>query len=281
MKILVADSQGAKLSQAYAKHFGSNLIRGYNHPDAKTHSDHGAWCGWNACAPLIGTRPFELIFVQLFDGNGFLPHALDFFLTALEREAPDYVNMSWGAWADDELFRELLNSQFKTFVTQFKDLQERLQFNAFAAAGNDDDNNSRVDTAWPQRYLTEHLNIVGSTNARGFPSRFSGDGHTLLTMVGEYSVSLGMDGRPYRWAGTSSASPKALGVAAYRKLTFTEFREYVKRNTFYPQEFAASRPHPKWGYGSLEHEWQTAMLDYTLDQPVNMTFVNCLDGKLK
>lgn len=289
MKILIPDTTGSNISQHYRNLLPNFRIRGIDHPEIVGDHPHGAWCGWNAAAPVqarAGNARHELVFLQLLSANGAAKHFQEILLETIAAEKPDYISMSWGTWdRQDELLQALLTMRWADFVATFKALRQQLGFVAFAAAGNDESMDAQPDVAHPQRNLPEDLFIIGSTNARGFPSEFSADGLVHGVLIGEQCISPDALGQWHLWRGTSATAPKACGVAASRGLTHAETLALIIAQAQHPPAWAERRPHPKWGYGSLEHLWQADMswLDPSLRPPRHMrgiinTHALALDG---
>ena len=280
MKILVPDTTGGNISQAYRNLLPNITIRGISHPANVGDHPHGAWCGWLAAAPLqaVGGK-HELVFLQILHNNGTFANFEEILLETIAKERPDYISMSWGSWdRQDKQLAQRFQTHWEPFAQQFSALRQEIGFVAFAAAGNNDKNNATPDVAYPQRILPDQLYIVGSTNAQGIPSTFSADGPVHTVAIGEQCLSPDASGAWHLWRGTSAACPKVCGSMAARGLTHDEVHTILLADAEHPPAWTDRRPHPKWGYGSVEFLWQNdvAQLPPSLRPPRNLRGVQSL-----
>lgn len=266
MRILIPDTQGEEISPEYRALLPGLEIRGRDYPGANAiYHDHGAWCGYLAGLPLVAairegmiSDPVELIFVQIFDRFGkMLPDASDWLLMVIDEERPDYISTSSGAWDGDDYFQDQLQrAVWSEFALAYANRIRSYDMLAGFSAGNNDENDVDADTAYPQVLFQDDCLIVGSRNVQGTPSKFSGDGAVDYMMVGEYVFSPNMKGEWTRWRGTSAACPKLVGLAAAHQLSRSNFNTWANKRTSTPDGTGLSLPHPKWGWGDLEEQWQ-------------------------
>jgi subtilisin family serine protease len=286
MKILIPDTLGSTISPAYRALLPSIAFRGIDHPEIVGDHPHGAWCGWLCGAPLqaAGVEDVEIVFLQLLSADGAAPDFQERLLETIEAERPDYISMSWGSWdRQDELTRAFLSMRWSRYAERFAALRADIGFTAFAAAGNDDRNNAGHDVAYPQAMQTDDVWVIGSTNARGIPSEFSGDGPVDAVAIGEQCLSPDQAGAWHLWRGTSAACPKVCGAMAAVGIRHNDMPA-VLLEAEHPGTY--TRPHPKWGWGSLEESWQStvAALPPEIHPPRHLagvltTHASALDGR--
>ena len=270
MKIIVIDSAGkGPYNQSFARYLPNFEIRGHSLVSGPEGA-HGYQCAYYACLPctLIHGK-HELVLIRIFDADGNpIVGADQWMLDVLREECrPDengkwpYINMSWGQDDGDNKLGELWGQ--KAWEDWAKDFVDVIGESVpFAASGNSDHNDLDNDISYPHRLLPFLTHIVGSHNRAGIPSEFSGDGAgVFLTMWGENVPLLDGDGFWARGSGTSFASPKACGLAAYLGLNSKEFREYVRGHATKPDKYSGYLPHVKWGWGSLEYRYQEIVSD--------------------
>jgi hypothetical protein len=69
-----------------------------------------------------------------------------------------------------------------------------------------------------------------------------------------------VDGKLVPVSGTSFACPKDVGLAAALGLSQEQMERFTVAGARRPEPPPSGPPwtvpHPKWGYGSMEHEWQ-------------------------
>jgi hypothetical protein len=262
MKILIADTVGAHIPAPYASLLPNVIMRGHNAPGnvETNYHPHGFFCGWLAGLPMsVEGDGHELVFVQLFDSRArMIPNAEEFLLQVIEQEAPDVVSCSWGVTPGrDRLSRTMAIAMWQDWCNRLRDLQERMGFVHFAAAGNSDNNDPEFDLDLPQAEMPDVANIIGSCNRNRYPSEFSGDGPGVQCLYwGEVIYSPDGNGNWIPWRGTSAATPKAAGVCAAQGFDNDDWREYVRDSADRPDDMEGVVPHPKWGYGNMEFTWQ-------------------------
>ncbi len=288
MKILIPDTQGSTLSPRYRAHLPRLTLRGIDHPDIRTASPHGAWCGWLAGAPLQARGvDAEIVFLQILGDNGTPGDWADYLLSHIAAEKPDVISCSWGAWDQDDDFGELfLRVAYNRYVQQLLDLKKELGFRIVCAAGNDDANDPDPDVAYPQKLMPDNAWIIGATDAWGVPTPWSADAHVDAVMIGSKVASPAPDGSWHLWQGTSAACPKFAGVIAAMDWTDDQILSALQTGAEHPANWAASRPHTKWGYGSFEFAWQNLVADLPPDlrpprvlSALHTTHENHPDGK--
>lgn len=288
MKILIPDTLGSNISPAYRALLPNLTLRGIDHPEIVGDHPHGAWCGWLCGAPLQAAGgKHEIVFLQVLSSDGAASDFRDRLLDVIEQERPDYISMSWGSWdRQDDLTNMFLNMSWRKYTEKFAALRKEIGFTAFSAAGNNDANNSRHDVAFPQVLQAGELYIIGSSDAYGIPSKFSADGPVHAMAIGDQCVSPDASGSWHLWRGTSAACPKICGAIAARGLLHDEIPDLLYHQAEHPPAWTDRRPHPKWGYGSLEWMWQAdiAKLPPELLPPrhisqINSTHAYSLDGQ--
>lgn len=265
-KIIIADTIGNHLTEAYRALLPDVPMFGHSHPDEPSVNypphNHGAWCGWLAGVPCQTVarehgRKFELHFVSVFRPNATAyPDGMQFLMDKIAEIRPHVVSRSFGSWDRDNQFTDMmLREFFNEWSPQWFALQDDIGFIDIAAAGNSDEMDADNDVSSPQKYMPDRSVIVGSCRRDGTPSDFSGDGQGVACLMwGDRIISPGLAGDWHLWRGTSAACPKLAGVAAVQVDTRDELRDLIHQEATFPT--GAQRPHPKWGYGTCEHLWQ-------------------------
>jgi hypothetical protein len=290
MKILIPDTMGSRISQAYRDLLPGISFRGIDAPDVVGDHPHGAWCGWLAGAPLQARGiKAEIVFLQILSSAGTIRNWADILLDTIEREKPDVISCSWGAWdGDDELGEIFLRAAYSRYVDRLLELKAKQKFILVCAAGNDDANDADLDVAYPQKLMPDNAWIIGATDAWGIPVPWSADGFVDACMIGSKCASPDNDGKWSLWQGTSAACPKFAGMVAAMGWTDEEIMSAIQTGAECPAEWAESRPHTKWGWGSMEWGWQdiVAGLPAGLRPPTRMfalgtDYENYRDGKVR
>lgn len=263
MKILIIDTQGELISDAYRAMLPGILLRGIEAPSTRGTPchPHGSFCGWLCGIPIIGAgvQDVELIFVRIFDQNAnAIEEAHQLILDAIEEEVPDYISCSWGAWdGDNPLTEQTMPELFADLLPEYTRLKEEIGFVDFWAAGNDDANDADNDIDFPQRKIPGAF-IVGAAAKSGVPMVWSGDGYGVsCVMWGDRVYSPDQAGRWTLWSGTSAATPKLCGAAAARIWSASQLNDaLVKLDPTCRPSGQWELPHPKWGFGNAELYWQ-------------------------
>lgn len=270
MKVLIIDSTGlSDVTDNYRSFFGPH-IKLIGHEPAAAYKkvasgEHGYQCGYYAGVLLnLLEGEHELHFARIFDQHDNWIRGVDkFILDVIADVQPDVVSNSWGMddgdlpWGERDAQRA-----WASWAARFRLLMNNKKTAVFFAAGNDDKNDEDEDVAFPQRMLPEYANIIGSHNRAGKPSRFSGDGKGVNSVMwGENVALLNKYGKWERGSGTSFACPKAAGLAAYLQLDHYGWRKYVLENATHPDKWSGYLPHPKWGYGSMEYRYQELLAE--------------------
>lgn len=221
---------------------------------------HGAMCCEKALQPLWRCGEDVVVyFLRIFDSNGTFIATDEEILSCLSDWAKEdasrlYVNNSWGMYVEGQenspawnrqarLWREFIRSHSNVVVTW--------------AAGNDGDYAPDNDNDMPQTLLTDVSFKIGSMNSAGIPSRFSSDSKkgrpTCVYMAENVKLFNGVTGAVETGSGTSFAAPIHTGFLAARGLDFPQGFEYCRRSARGPDAVRA-KPHPKFGFGSMQHE---------------------------
>lgn len=281
--IIIADTIGQHVNEAkgYQRLLPNVKMIGYKHPDEPEvkyppHS-HGAWCGWLAGVPLdveaTNNRDLDVTmhFVPVFRPNGTpYPEIMVWLMEHIERIHEEYkpdhlvVSRSFGAWdRDDRRIELILGDIHRGWSAKWNKLQENIGFVDVASAGNSDSNDLDTDVAYPQFLMADRTVIVGSCDRKGIPSFFSGDGAGVAgVMWGEHILSPSLDLEWTDWSGTSATCPKVAGIIACRGYSTEEAMEWFKNTDSYPRGY--DRPHPKWGWGNREDDWQEYLRGYSI-----------------
>lgn len=264
MKILVADTVGGdRFSEAYKAYFPMATLRGIEMRDDGDCHPHGYMCGYYAgVLTRLLSSISEIVFARIFDGQGRpVPHSNEWLLEVIERESPDIISNSWGAWDGDERLTDAMGAYgWTNWAREYAGIIRLVNAVSFHAAGNNDVNDSDADVDYPQRLMPSAVNIIGSHNRAGIPSVFSGDGHGVIcSMWGERVPLLDGDGNWTLGSGTSFACPKAAGLAVWLGLNHTTFRESCISHATRPIDWDGELPNVKWGWGSLEYRYQEGL----------------------
>jgi len=229
MKLMVIDSQGAEIPQAYSDLLDNVKLRGIE-PDSVAGtrcSPHGLQVGyWAAILP----EDAEVVFVRIFDKDSrYVPGSNEWFLDIIEKERPDYINRSWGMAQPDTSYGRMVGQvTYGEWIAEYTKLQKEIGFVDFAAAGNSGDWLPDNDVNYPHR-LMPNSNIIGSSNRRGVASEFSSDGPEVQCVCTGENVLL-YDG--VHWAignGTSYSCPKMCSLAAALGLTHEEWDSFCSQ----------------------------------------------------
>jgi hypothetical protein len=266
VKILVIDTVGnIGFSRYFMDYFPGIDVTGFEPTKAlPLPHPHGFQCGYYA-GVLMNLLPKDeqrkLIFCRIFDDKGKpLPGSDEFMLQVIAEAKPDVVTRSWGLADGDRTQGDMTGRvAYGPWVEKFRALQEQIGFVDFGAAGNSDANDADVDVDFPQRLMPDICNIIGSHNKSGIPSRFSGDGAGVQCTFWAEDVALCTNGFWQHGSGTSFATPKAAGLCGLLGLKSPEWRAFVQGHASRPKDWKGEIPHPKWGYGSLEKQYQLHM----------------------
>jgi len=261
MKILmIADTQGSAISDAYRELVPGVEFRGVE-PDALRGQDclaHGAQCGWLAARALAEAEDdWRVLFVRLMDKAGkFIAGWEDFLLDQIALHEPAIVSRSWGAWdGDTQLGGVMARLTTERFAEAYAPLKRELGFLDFAAAGNNDENDRDPDIVYPQAAL-DFSHIIGSHRRCGVADGWSADGSGMeCCMWGSGIQAPDQFARFFIVFGTSETAPKAAGVCGAYGLDDAGWLALVQATAVQPSG-DWDLPHPKWGWGSMEHHWQ-------------------------
>ena len=139
------------------------------------------------------------------------------------------------------------------------------------AAGNSGDFKVDVDENLPAGMLTDCSHKLAAAYKNGDTARFSSDSTHAEPAATFWAVEVkGMHPVIGQWkstTGTSFASPKATGLAAALDLGYEGFKVLAQSKSTTPAGFEGKLPHPKWGYGWLEYEYQKLIKDCPYTAP--------------
>ncbi len=260
MKLLIVDTQGEQISEAFKKLLpGLELI---GHEMAETRGtpchEHGSFCGWLSGVPLVVVGGHhEVHFARIFDQQAReVVNSDQWLLDLIAQLRPDVISRSWGLWdQDSELGAMAGRIMYGDWVSEYVKLQADIGFVDFGAAGNEDELDADNDVAFPQQLMPDVSNIIGACRRDGVPTEWSSDGDGVqCVMWGDKIWSPDQNGLFRLWSGTSAATPKAAGACAASGLFNLSWREAVIQTADKP--YGAELPHPKYGFGCMEEAWQ-------------------------
>jgi len=270
--LIIADTQGSAIRDAYRELVPGVDFRGVQPKGqpAECHP-HGSQCGWLAAKALAAAAdPWRVLFVRIMDGEGRLLKGWDkYLLDMIALHEPAIVSRSWGAWdGDTTLGRMIAQAATQDFAMQYNALRREIGFLDFAAAGNDDSNDRDDDIAYPQP-LVEGCHIIGSHRRCGVADEWSGDGVGMECCMWASGIQApDQSARFSKVYGTSFAAPKAAGVCGAYGLDDAGWTDLCRSFADVP-EGDWERPHPKWGWGSMERFWQELALRQFMGQGRN------------
>jgi hypothetical protein len=208
------------------------------------------------CHPNNGFDDKEVTvdFVRIFDENvKMIPNAHQFVLDAISGRGPDIVVRSWGTpvKANDPFASLLGDLLWREWAEKYSELQDKIGFVDFGAAGNSGNFKKDIDIDYPQRILSK-CNIIGSCKRNGKPSSFSGDGPGVQCIAWADKIYVASN----KWSigsGTSFACPKMAGLCAVNRFNLFQWLNYVYEKATRPEGYERSN---KWGRGCMEDEYQ-------------------------
>ena len=222
---------------------------------------HGGMCMGQILLPLWNdTDKIIAHFIRLFNSSGrvveeaFGQWTVDK-ISEISKTGPTFVNNSWGNYIangdtskftfDANVWRKMIN---ETGVT------------VMWASGNNGDFDPDVDEEVPQGLLTDISSKIAAADRDSKPSIYSGDSVNAPPTATFWSTRIHLlNPVTSKWdmaSGTSFAAPKATGLCAKRNLSHYQFVELAKTSGQRPCNYAGKLPHPKWGWGWLEEEYQ-------------------------
>lgn len=243
--------------KAWHTHQCSAFMGNAQHP-------HGGMAFEKAAMPLWNAN-FDVAahFVQIFRADGspiedslFEGWLMDT-LEAIRRTGLTWVNNSWGAYMGAQ---PPLNSM-KRQADAWRELIGRGGIYVAWAAGNSGDYSPDEDRDYPQSLLTDVSDKIGAADRSGRPSSYSGDSRTAPPLGVYWATNVLLanpnTGRADRGSGTSFAAPKHVGLMMKRGImTRDEINQFRTRAVRPPSVPASMIPHPKWGEGWFEDEYQ-------------------------
>lgn len=269
VNIVVIDSYGPAIPSAMIDKYPQVASWGGYEPSPlaiRNLHPHGSQCAEKILTALHNPEEVKvhMRFLRIFGRNAVYT-GMDLgawqWLRDVASERETYINNSWGGYIGDrapDYSQQMTANRWRQFI---EDTGARVVW----AAGNTGNYLPDENRESPQSLLTDISFKVGSTNERGRTSAFSGDSQKAppaVCMWGEHIILYnGVTDRYSRGSGTSFAAPKLTALWAKVGGTFSEFSEYIKENTVYPGDLGDLRPHPKWGYGWLEMEYQKMLAD--------------------
>lgn len=251
----------------FVKEWVGHQPPGYDNPN---HHPHGGMALAKMALPLWQQGDEEEIvvhFIQIFDNNG---QPIDTAMAvgwiqdkireiAARYEGKLWVNNSWGAYLANYVPPDWLINEAQSWRNLQADLGERLYVGW--AGGNSGDYRPDDDNDYPQSLLTDIQEKVGSADRDGVPSSYSGDSR-MAPPIGVYWATDVVlfnpnDAQYDAGSGTSFACPKHVGVMAARGITTREQVAEYRKLGVYPESIPLDViPHPKWGHGWFEDEYQ-------------------------
>jgi hypothetical protein len=139
------------------------------------------------------------------------------------------------------------------------------------ASGNSGNMRIDLDEESPQGALTDISFKVAAGTSEGRAADYSGDSTASPPIATFWSTQIRLlnpvNGFWEIGSGTSFAAPKACGLAAKRSLDYNGFKALAISSSTVPADYPGTLPHPKWGYGWMEEEYQKeiAKCPYTYD----------------
>jgi hypothetical protein len=265
-KIIIFDTEdGSGINQKYINMLPGVKITGMA-VDGKrlgvTHP-HGRMCGYLAGAPLtLQAGKWEIIFARIFNKEAqFINDAELWMLDVIQNENPNIISCSIGQWDQDSELGEMMGQVFwGDWSERFLKLKDTMKFIDFWAAGNSDDNDKDDDIDYPQFFCGSH--IIGACDRKGVPAKFSGDGEGLECLLWGVQRYLNDNGVWVLGSGTSFSCPAAAGLCAYHGFNNDKaWLKYVKEHVSIPTDWERGKKSKKFGYGTLEDEYQKVIAD--------------------
>jgi hypothetical protein len=227
---------------------------------------HGGMCMEKILVPLWDEQEgVRAIFLRIFDKNGKMDQTAvggwleDQLYRLASSFGPLYVNNSWGAYAGDRLpgaMDRVECAWWRKFIADTKSV-------VMWAAGNNGDFYPSDDNDYPQSCVTDCSDKIGSARRDGRTSEWSGDSKlappTAVFWADNVSLLNPVTCNIDIGSGTSFAAPKAVGLAARRGWDHAAFVAFSKERASKPYGYTGALPHPKWGYGWMEFEYQTEL----------------------
>lgn len=265
MKLMVVDTVGGnRFSDEYQSLLPGIKLRGLELKDDGECHEHGYQVGYlgGCLLPLIEGN-HEIVYVRIFDGKGRpVKGSNEWLLDVIESEKPDAVNHSWGQFDGDDRLGDLWGQKAWTkWAERYAAILRDNEITSFSAAGNSDASapgqpELDEDVDYPWKLIPFINNIIASHQRSGVPSYFSGDGRGVQCAFWADRIFAPLNsGEFVITSGTSFASPKAMAVWSYYVQTYGAWRPFVIDNAA-KNDWKGNLPHPKWGYGSLEHTFQ-------------------------
>ena len=223
---------------------------------------HGGFAMQQALMPLWQAPAEDEIrahFVRIFDGDcKSHPMSLAKWCTdtvgEIAKTGKTWVNNSWGTYIGSNI--PSTSGRADRWRTQI----EARDLTVFWAAGNSGDFDPDVDENLPSGLLTDCSHKIAAAYPNGDTARFSSDSTYAPPEATFWSVAVkGHNLVTAKWAdvtGTSFACPKATGLAAALNLDYEGFTRLAMEKCVIPKDFDGTIPHPKWGRGWLEFEYQ-------------------------
>jgi len=224
---------------------------------------HGGMVLEKALCPLWDRTDIHVHFVRVFDQNGkaivqsLFENWLMNTLESIRSTGPTWVNNSWGAYAGSSAPGRDSRRQ----ASLWRSLISRGNLYVGWAAGNSGDYNVDEDRDYPQSLLTDVSDKIGAANKNGRPSKYSGDSRTSPPLGVYWATNVALfnpnTGKSDKGSGTSFACPKHVGLMCARNIITREDVNTFAARAVRPARIPAELiPHPKWGEGWLEDEYQ-------------------------
>jgi len=234
---------------------------------------HGGFACSQALLPLWETDDeIHVHFVRIFDSKAkSIPMAVARWSTDLianiasESRSRTWVNCSWGTYIGSNIPSQSARAD------RWRTLIAARNATVMWAAGNSGDFKVDVDENLPSGMLTDCSHKIAAAYKNGDTARFSSDSTHAEPAATFWAVEVkGMNPVTGQWkstTGTSFASPKATGLAAALDLGYEGFKVLAQSKSTTPAGFDGPLPHPKWGYGWLEYEYQNLIKDCPYTAP--------------
>ena len=165
-----------------------------------------------------------------------------------------WVNCSWGTYIGSNIPSQSARADRWRTVIAARDVT------VLWAAGNGGDFDPDVDENLPSGLLTDCSHKIAAAYPNGDTARFSSDSTHAPPLATFWSVAVkGHNPVTAQWqdtTGTSFASPKATGIAVALDLDYQGLMDFAIDKSVTPKDYPGETPHPKWGYGWLEFEYQ-------------------------
>ena len=269
--VVVVDTVGGleTLSHGYLSHFPFvKEWHGYELPQVKGQipHPHGGMCMGQVLMPLW--NDFDDIhahFIRIFDGRGkpiggaFGDWSINL-IREISKTGDTWVNNSWGAYigaGSTDPYKERADKWRKM-------INETQNVTVLWASGNSGDYRIDVDEEIPQGLLTDISDKIAAAWKNGVTAEYSSDSLNAPPTATFWSTVVKLlHPVTYEWqdaSGTSFAAPKATGLCAKRGLNHQAFVDLAKTRAL-TGGYGGPLPHPKWGYGWLEDEYQEEIKD--------------------